>query len=84
MGGGIDGRRFRVGDSVCKITCEMGNRVGTVKKNLRAWKFVTAGGTLPIVSYFLLPNATSQNVEFAIIGVASVVLILLGVRLNSP
>jgi diguanylate cyclase (GGDEF)-like protein len=51
---------------------------------MRAWKIVTAVGIILIVGYFLLPNVTSQDVEYSIIGAASVGLILLGVHLYTP
>ena len=53
-------------------------------KNLRTWQSVVAGGLLVVVGYFLLPTATTQNVAYGIIGLASVVLILVGVRVNDP
>jgi multisubunit Na+/H+ antiporter MnhG subunit len=51
---------------------------------MRAWKIVTAVGIILIVGYFHLPNVTSQDVEYSIIGAASVGLILLGVHLYTP
>ena len=46
---------------------------------LQAWKYVTLGGLALIAVYFVLPNANSQNVEYAFLGTASVVFILIGV-----
>ena len=51
---------------------------------LQAWKYVTLGGLALIAVYFVLPNANSQNVEYAFLGTASVVFILIGVRLHQP
>jgi len=50
----------------------------------QAWKYVTIGGTALSVGYFVLPNANSQNVDYTFLGTASVVFILIGVRLQHP
>ena len=55
-----------------------------MKFKLQAWKYVTLGGLALIAVYFVLPNATSQNVDYTFLGTASVVFILIGVHLHHP
>ncbi len=53
-------------------------------KRVPIWKTVIVGGTLVAVGYFLLPTVTSQNVAYSVVGLASAILIVIGVRLNNP
>lgn len=50
----------------------------------QAWKYASLGGLLLIAIYFFLPNVNSQNVDYAVLGTASVVFILVGVHINQP
>ena len=52
--------------------------------NRRAWLYVTVGGAALIVIYYLMPNQAAHDALYSILGVASVVLILVGVRINRP
>jgi diguanylate cyclase (GGDEF)-like protein len=49
-----------------------------------AWKYALVGGMCVVAGYFALPNATSQTVVYATLGTASVVCILVGIRLHRP
>jgi len=49
-----------------------------------AWKYVLGGGLCVVAGYFALPGATSQDAVYQFIGVASVVCILIGIRLHRP
>ncbi len=49
-----------------------------------AWKYVLVGGMFVVAVYFVLPNATSQTAVYSILGTASVVCILVGIRLHRP
>jgi diguanylate cyclase (GGDEF)-like protein len=55
-----------------------------VTSNSRTWKYATLCGLVLIAVYFVLPNATCQNYEYAFLGTASVVFILIGVHRNQP
>ncbi len=50
----------------------------------RAWRYFLAGGAVLVVVYFLLPNPSDQNLLYSFLGVASVVGIVVGVRLQRP
>ena len=49
-----------------------------------AWKYVLIGGMCVVAGYFALPNATSQDIVYSALGTASVVCIVVGVRLHRP
>jgi len=49
-----------------------------------AWKYVLGGGLCVVVGYFLLPDATGQTIVYSALGMASVVCILVGIRLHRP
>ncbi len=49
-----------------------------------AWKYALVGGTCMVAGYFVLPNGASQTVVYTVLGTASVVCILIGIRLNRP
>ncbi len=48
------------------------------------WKYILIGGICMVAGYFALPGPTSQNAMYQFIGVASVVCILVGIRLHHP
>jgi hypothetical protein len=49
-----------------------------------AWKVTLIVGISAVAGYFVLPGATSQDIAYSLFGLASVVCILIGVRLNRP
>jgi diguanylate cyclase (GGDEF)-like protein len=49
-----------------------------------AWKWVLIGGMCVVAGYFALPNETSQDIVYSTLGSASVVCILVGIRLHRP
>jgi diguanylate cyclase (GGDEF)-like protein len=49
-----------------------------------AWKYALIGGMCLVALYFAFPNETSQDIVYAALGTASVVCILVGVRLHRP
>ena len=49
-----------------------------------AWKLVLVGGLVSIGLYFVLPGSKSQDIAYAVLGSASVVCILIGIRLHRP
>ena len=60
------------------------NRGGTVGLRSRAWKYALIGGMCVVAVYFALPNETSQDIVYSVLGSASVVCILVGIRLQRP
>jgi diguanylate cyclase (GGDEF)-like protein len=49
-----------------------------------AWKTVAVGGTTCVGGYFLLPGTGLKDVAYSVIGVASVVCVVVAVRLHRP
>jgi diguanylate cyclase (GGDEF)-like protein len=49
-----------------------------------AWKYALIGGMCVVALYFALPNETSQDIVYSVLGSASVVCILVGIRLHRP
>ena len=49
-----------------------------------AWKYALIGGMCVVAVYFALPNETSQDIVYSVLGSASVVCILVGIRLHRP
>jgi diguanylate cyclase (GGDEF)-like protein len=60
------------------------NRGGTVGLRSTAWKYALIGGMCVVAVYFALPNETSQDIVYSVLGSASVVCILVGIRLHRP
>ena len=48
------------------------------------WKYTLAGGMATVAGYFALPSAAWQDALYSAIGTASVVCILIGVRVHRP
>src|ERR1039458_528536 len=67
------------------VDMEVGrNRGGTLGLRSTVWKCVLIGGMCVIAVYFALPNETSQDIVYSALGTASVVCILVGIRLQRP
>ena len=67
------------------VDMEVGrNRGGTVGLRSTAWKYALIGGMCVVAAYFALPNETSQDIVYSALGTASVVCILVGIRLQRP
>ena len=49
-----------------------------------AWKGVLAVGLCVVAAYFALPGEAAKDVAYSVVGVASTICVLLGVRLNRP
>ena len=60
------------------------NRGGTVGLRSTAWKYALIGGMCVVAVYFALPNETSQDIVYSVLGTASVACILVGIRLQRP
>ena len=48
------------------------------------WRLVLGAGVLMVVGYFLLPGDEAKDVLYSVVGLASTVAVLVGIRVNRP